>query len=193
MPRQLTLTALMGAAAVLLVALMGNPFYIVREGTQAVITRFGDPVSGAITEAGLHVKLPFIENVNRFDERLLEWDGDPNQIPTKDKRFIWIDTTARWRIVDPLKFLQSVGNEVGAQARLDDIIDAATRDVITEQPLIEIVRSSNRDLTRNMDDAAGEASALIKVESIREGRNALTREILSRARQKTPLYGIDLV
>ena len=192
MRKSLTFTLFFIFLAVLAV-LLGNPFYIVKEGTQAVITRFGEPVSGAITRTGLHVKLPFVEDINRFERRLLEWDGDPNQIPTKDKRFIWIDTTARWRIADPLKFLQTVGNEIGAQARLDDILDSATRDVITEQPLIEIIRSSNRELEQHLTEEGKEVSRLIKLQEIQHGRNALTREILARSQELTPIYGVELV
>lgn len=176
-----------------LLVLLGQPFYIVQEGTQVIITRFGEPVSGTISDAGIHAKTPFVDVVNRFDRRLLKWDGDPNQIPTKDKRFIWVDATARWKIVDPLKFLQSVGDELGAQSRLDDIIDATTRDVITEQPLIEIVRSSNRELTRNIIQEGTEDSELTKIERVELGRGALTREILSRAKEIIPRYGIELV
>jgi len=192
MKKSLTITLFLTILAILAV-LLGNPFYIIKEGTQAVITRFGEPVSGALTRTGLHVKLPFVEDVNRFERRLLEWDGDPNQIPTKDKRFIWIDTTARWRIADPLKFLQTVGNEIGAQARLDDILDSATRDVITEQPLIEIIRSSNRELEQHVTEEGKEVSRLIKLQEIQHGRNALTREILARSQQLTPIYGVELV
>ena len=193
MKRSLTFSLFFIVLAVLLI-LLGNPFYIVKEGTQAVITRFGEPVSGAITATGIHMKLPFVEDVNRFETRLLEWDGDPNQIPTKDKRFIWIDTTARWQITDPLKYLQTVGNEVGAQARLDNILDSSTRDVITEQPLIEIIRSSNRELAVSVISASGaEESQLIKLQKIKSGRNALTREILARSKEITPIYGVELV
>lgn len=192
--RALTLLLFAALTAALLVVL-GQPFYIVYEGTQAIITRFGEPVGEAVKDAGLHVKTPFIDVVNRFDKRLLDWDGDPNQIPTKDKRFIWVDTIARWRIVDPLKFLQSVTDESGAHARLDDIIDATVRDVITEQPLIEVVRSTNRELTRNLSDEGrgGEDAELNTAEKVNLGRQQLTREILNRARQYMPSYGIELV
>ena len=192
MPRTLAFFLFVVLAALLLIVL-GNPFYIVREGTQVVVTRFGEPVSGAITDTGLHVKAPFIDAVNRFDRRLLEWDGDPNQIPTKDKRFIYIDTMARWKIEDPLRFFQTVGNELGAQARLDDVIDSATRDVITERNLIEIVRSSNRLIELNLIEQADYEGDMDVREVIKLGREKLTREILERARTVTPKYGINLV
>lgn len=193
MPRA-AIAAILSGLVLLCLLFLGNPFFIVREGTQVVVTRFGEPVGGAISKAGLHMKTPFTDNVNRFEKRVLEWDGDPNQIPTKDKRFIWIDTTARWRIVDPLKFLQTVGDELGAQARLDDIIDSVTRDAITSQPLNEIVRSTNRDLTENiLEEESGEGSRLIRQEKVLYGRDRLTNDILTRAREMTPRYGIEIV
>ncbi len=192
MPRSAAL-ALIALFGIVIVALLGNPFYTVPEGRQAVITRFGEPVGGAVTKTGLHLRLPFVEQVHLFETRILEWDGDANQIPTKDKRFIWVDTTARWRILDPLKFLQTVGNESAAQARLDDIVDAITRDVISDQLLIEIVRSSNRELTQNLVQEGIVDSEMTKAEVIKTGRNELTREILSRASKMTPEYGIGLV
>lgn len=192
MPRT-SVIVLLGLIAVLFVALIGNPFYTVPEGRQAVITRFGEPVGGAVVKTGLHLRLPFIEQVHLFETRILEWDGDANQIPTKDKRFIWVDTTARWKIVDPLKYLQTVGNESGAQARLDDIVDATTRDVISDQLLIEIVRSSNRELSQNLIQEGVVDSELTKADVIKRGREELTREILSRSRKMTPEYGIELV
>jgi membrane protease subunit HflC len=185
---------LVAAAALLLLVVLGQPLYIVSEGTQAVITRFGEPIGRPIADAGLHAKVPFVDVVHRFEKRILEWDGDENEVPTKDKRFIWIDTTARWRIVDPLRFLQSVGDERGAHARLDDIIDAETRDVITEQPLVEVVRSSNRLLDEGVLEAmaAGDAD-LTQQEAVRFGRTQLTREILLRVEKQMPRYGIELV
>lgn len=179
--------------ALALLIVLGQPYYIVPEGTQVVITRFGKPVGGVMHAPGLHFKTPFIDVVNRFEKRLLEWDGDPNQIPTKDKRFIWVDATARWRIADPLKFLQSVSDERGAQARLDDIIDATTRDVITEQPLIEVVRSSNRELTKNIFQEGSEDTELSQVEKVELGREKLTRAILERSQAYMWRYGIELV
>ena len=97
--------------------------YRVSESEQAIITQFGDPVGDPVTEPGLHFKVPFIQRVNLFEKRFLEWDGNPNQVPTRDKRFIWVDTYARWRIVDPLLFFQRLRDERGAQSRLDDILD----------------------------------------------------------------------
>lgn len=168
---------------------LSSLFYTVDETQQVVITEFGDPVGKPITEAGLYMKTPFIQKVNSFDERLLTWDGKATQVPTSDKKYIWVDITARWKIVDALKFLQSVGNERSAQARLDDIIDSATRDQITAYPLYEIVRNSNREF----------AAAKISVEEreeigkVEKGRQAITRQILEEAAELTPQYGIELV
>ncbi len=192
MNRTLAMFVALGAALFLLV-ILGQPFFIVPAGTQAVITRFGQPVGAVVAKAGIHLKTPFVDAVNRFEKRLLEWDGDPNQIPTKDKRFIWVDATARWRIADPLKYLQSVGDERGAQTRLDDIIDATTRDVITEQLLIEVVRSSNRELTKNIRQEGTEDSELGQNETVKIGREKLTRTILERSREYMPRYGIELI
>lgn len=183
------------AVIVVIVAVMGAPFYTVQEWQQVVITEFGRPIGDPITTAGLHVKKPFIQQANYFDKRLLEWDGDPTQIPTKDKKFIWIDETARWRIVDPLLFLQSVANERGADARLDDLIASATRDVVTGHVLQEVIRSSNRLLEQPVEEVT-DLDDIVKsgeVDPISRGRNELTRMILERASELVPQYGIELV
>ncbi|NLI34858.1 MAG: protease modulator HflC, partial [Deltaproteobacteria bacterium] len=121
-----------------LLALSGT-FYTLEEGQQAVILQFGRPVGQPVTDAGLHLKLPFVQDVRRFEKRLLIWDGDPNQIPTKGREFIWVDTTARWRIADARKFLESVATEAGAQSRLNDIIDSVVRDQVSASELVELV------------------------------------------------------
>ncbi len=120
--------------------------YTVPQGWQAIVTQFGKPVGEPIAAAGLHFKTPFVQDVRYFEARVLDWDGEPNQIPTRDKRFIAVDTTARWRIADPLLFLQEVKDEIRAQTLLDDILDAATRDAVSGHNLIEAVRSSNRKM-----------------------------------------------
>lgn len=178
----------------LILFLSGNPFYILYEGKQAIITQFGKPIGKPIKKAGLHIKVPFIQKVTYFEKRILEWDGYPNQIPTKDKKYIWIDTTARWRITDPLKFYQSVNNERGAQTRLDDIIDAAVRDAVTSHNLIEIVRSSNRFI-QNLKDMQEKAEFIEEsaLEEIKVGRDKIREEILARAKELTPQYGIELI
>jgi len=131
---------------ILLVAFMvvGSSAYIVEETDQVIITQFGEPVGDPITEPGLKFKVPFVQTVNRFEKRFLEWDGYPNQVPTRDKRFIWVDTTARWHISDPLLFFQRLRDERGAQSRLDDILDGETRNAIAKHDLIDLIRTSNR-------------------------------------------------
>jgi len=167
--------------------------YTINETQQVVVTQFGEPIGDPITKPGLHFKIPFIQQANYFEKRILEWDGNPNQIPTKDKKYIWVDTTARWKIVDALKFLQSVSNENGAHARLDDIIDSATRDFITSHYLVEVVRNTNRILneSRENEDSSDQISA--EIEEINLGRDALTRGILHEAAKIVPQYGIELI
>jgi len=171
------------------IIVLSSALYVVDETQQVVITEFGQPVGKPITRAGLYIKKPFIQKVNYFDKRLLVWDGVPTQIPTRDKKYIWVDATARWRIVDPLKFLQSVGSERGAQARLDDIIDSATRDKITSYPLAEIVRNSNREFVTTEVFIQKEE----EITNIKKGREAISREILKEAAKLVPQYGIELI
>jgi len=169
--------------------ILSGSLYSINEGWQVVITQFGEPIGKPITQAGLYLKKPFIQKVNYFEKRLLTWDGSPTQIPTQDKKYIWVDTTARWKIVDALKFLQSVGNERTALARLDDIIDSVTRDQITSHLLYEIVRDSNREFTTTeLGIQAGEEMGEVKF-----GRNQITRLILEDAAKITPRYGMELV
>lgn len=179
-------------AILVIIGFLSGALYIVDETKQVVLTQFGKPVGKPVTTAGLHFKTPFIQVAHYFEKRLLDWDGDPNQIPTKDKKYIWVDTIARWKIVDPLKFLQSVGNEIGAHSRLDDIINSATRDAITSHLLVEAVRNSNRILeTENEgEDMIVTDEAL---ERIYVGRQQLTRAILDKAKVLAPQYGIEIM
>src|SRR6056297_2976884 len=126
------------------IIVLAQSIYIVKETEQVVVTQFGRPVGDAVTEPGLKIKTPFVQKANYFDKRYLEWDGDPNQIPTKEKKFIFVDTYARWRITDPLQFYRRLTNERGAQSRLDDILDGETRDRIAGNSLKEVVRNTNR-------------------------------------------------
>ena len=171
-------------------------FYIVREGEQAVITEFGRPIGEPINQAGLKMKTPFIQKIHRFERRILEWDGSPNQITTKDKRFIRLDTTARWRIKDALKFYQALGTEDSAQSRLDDIIDSAARDLVTGQLLIEVVRDSNRVIEMDLEeqDAEEGGGTAEPLESISVGREKVAKMILEKAQQGLPeKFGIELI
>ena len=162
-------------------------FFIVPEGKQAVITQFGRPVGKTITEAGLQFKTPFVQEVTFFDKKILLWDGDPNQIPTNDKTFVYLDVTARWRISDALVFLQAVGNETRAMTILDDIIDGTVRDLVNKNDLVEIIRSSDWD-----PEAMGFGSVSAD-EKIRYGRDKISAMIHDNASKITPQYGIELV
>jgi membrane protease subunit HflC len=183
--------------ALLVIILLFASTYVVREWEQVVITQFGDPVGDPVTEAGLHFKLPFVQAVNRFERRILVWDGEKGQVTTRDKRFIWVDTTARWRIVEPLTFLQAVRTERGAQTRLDDILDGATRDIISGHKLIEVVRLTNRVLDLPPEEegegTSFDASPDEGRERIEQGRNKLVEAILAKAHKKVPEYGIELI
>ena len=168
-----------------------SAIYTVSEVDQVIITRFGQPISDPITEPGLHFRTPFIDTVNRFEKRFLEWDGVPNQVPTRDRRFIFVDTYARWRITDPLRYLETLqGSEITAQSRLADILDGETRNAIARHDLIEIVRTSNR---QPAETAVGPEEEQETLESISTGRGEITREILNAATAAVSEYGIELL
>ena len=189
----LTVLAILIVVAFLVVS-SGAVLFQVPEWQQAIVVQFGRPVGDTITEPGLHVKVPFIQEVRRFDRRLLIWDGDPNQIPTKGREFIWVDTTARWRIADARKFLENVHNEEGAQSRLDDVIDSVVRDQVSGSDLAELVRSADWEVPDDavIEEAVGEQEEQLKKE-IRRGREEITRTVLAEARNVIPQYGIELV
>ena len=170
--------------------LLGQTAYMVSETEQVIITRLGEPVGEPVVEAGLHFKIPFVERINVFEKRFLEWDGNPNQVPTKDKRFIWVDTYARWRIVDPLLFFQRLRDERGAQSRLDDILDGETRNAVAQHDLIELVRSTNR----NPEDVPIESEEeSVILDTIAQGRQEITREILTTAAGRVVDLGIEIL
>lgn len=180
-----------GLAVLLVVVVMvlSGALFVVNEREQVIITQFGEPVGEPIVTPGLKVKLPLIQEVHRFDKRFLEWDGDPNELPTRDKRFIWVDTYARWRITDPLKYFQRLRDERGAQTRLDDILDGETRNVIASHNLVEVVRSSNR--TPEVDESSPEDTE--QFEPIKDGREKIRLEILSKAQARTGDLGIEIL
>lgn len=171
--------------------LLLNGAYTVDETQQVVITQFGQPIGEPIQKAGLYLKKPFVQEIHYFDKRILEWDGYPSEIPSKDKKFIWVDVTARWQIIDPLKFLQTMRHELNAQSRLDDIIDGVTRDFITRYEAPEIVRNTNRIL--EVEVGEGDISGEESFEKIETGRNTITRMILEQATKIVADYGIRLV
>lgn len=172
---------------------IGNAAFTVDETDQVVITQFGRSVGDAITSAGLHFKMPFIQKANSFKKNLLEWDGDPGQIPTLDKTYIWVDTFARWKIVDPLKFFETVNNETFALKKLDDIIDPATRNFITSHHLIEVVRNTNRDMDISEAGVTDETLREVVVKKIKMGRAEIARGIMEQASPKLAQFGIELV
>ena len=178
-------------AIVLGVAVLSSALYTVNETEQVVITQFGKPVGKPIATPGLKMKTPFVQTVHAFEKRFLEWDGDPNQIPTKDKRFIWVDSYARWRITDPLKFFQRLHDEQGAQSRLDDILDGETRNTIAKHELIDLVRSTNRPFVVAEDIA--ELGKQEAAEVVQFGRDKLTHEVLANARRRTGDLGIEIL
>ncbi len=190
-----------GAAAGLLVVggvLLFASAYTVDEAEQVVVRQFGKPVGDPVTEPGLHFRVPFVQDVRRFDKRILVWDGDPNQIPTRGREYISIETTARWKIVDALRLLESVRDEAGAQSRLDDIIDSVVRDKISSTELVEIVRSSDWEVSEEeLEKVKAMKSGDLQDDLTREvrmGRQKLTRNILAEASKGMPeKYGIELV
>jgi membrane protease subunit HflC len=180
---------LVGLGFIALLVLIDS-IYVVTEMNQVIITQFGEPIGGAVTKAGLHMKAPFVQKANYFEKRWLEWNGDPNQIPTKDKKYIWVDTYCRWRISNPLVFFQRVRDERGGQSRLDDVVDGETRNIIANHDLIEIVRSSNRKFELSEEAALLDLSGVIGVIEI--GRLKLSRLILENASKITSEFGVEL-
>lgn len=189
-----TTTVGLGVLLLAFVVAFSGTFYTLEEGKQAVIVQFGRPVGEPVTSAGLHIKIPMIQEVRLFETRLLAWDGDPNQIPTKGREFIWIDTTARWRIADAKTFLENVATEAGARSRLDDIIDSVVRDQVSRSELVDLVRSASwaTPQGQNLSDVPAEVQELLK-QKVTRGREEITRNILSEASKIMPQYGIELV
>ena len=185
------LLLVMGGIVVALLLGMAGALYVVDETQQVVITRFGEPVGDPIAEPGLHFKLPMVHKANFFDKRFLEWDGASNQLPTRDKRFIHVDTSARWRITDPLLFFQRLTDERGAQSRLDDILDGETRNTIANHDLIEVVRTSTRAFAASEDLGIAVDSDVFR--GILTGRDGLASEVLLAAQGRTADLGIEIL
>ncbi|MBT4791025.1 MAG: protease modulator HflC [Halobacteriovoraceae bacterium] len=195
-----------GLIIVAVLFVIGNSStYILTEGKQAIVTEFGKPIGEPITNAGIHFKKPFVHKVRFVDKRILNWDGYPNQIPTKDKKYIKVDTTARWRVVDALKFIQTVQNEQGAKARLDTILDGHTRDIISGHNLVEAVRNSDKILAKIEEKKAEIEAKKAKGEFILEeeiggeivsitvGREQLSQMIVEQADKELNALGIQLI
>ncbi len=179
-----------GLIALGILIVLSSALFVVDETQQVIITQFGEPVGEAVDEPGLHMKTPFIQEANYFDKRFLEWDGLANQVPTRDKRFIWVDTYARWRITDPLLFFQRLRDERGAQTRLDDILDGETRNAVARHNLVEVVRSSNRDPATIL---LGDDSETGILELVEIGREAITQEIHAAAQARANDLGIEIL
>lgn len=182
---------IIGFIVFLVLVIILNSAYIVDETQQVIITQFKRPVGGAITEPGLKFKIPFIQKAHFFEKRILEWDGDPNEIPTAGKEFIWVDSYARWKIVDPLAFFLRVQNENRAQQRLDAIVNSITRDQITANLLIDVVRNSNRTMAMTTEELQAELAS--KLEQVTVGREAITREILRLSSEQAADFGIEII
>ncbi len=177
-------------AIVFVLILVATAFiFTVSETEQVIVTQFGSP-KRIIKEAGLHFKLPFIEKVNALEKRILEWDGNPTQVPTLDKKYIWVDSFARWRITDPLVFFKTVKVEDSAHGRLDDIINGAVRNKISNHPLIEAVRTSDRPMSI-MTGIEGEATG--EVQKVEAGRDRIVEEVLAEAKQAATEFGIEII
>ncbi|AEJ19341.1 protease modulator HflC [Gracilinema caldarium] len=199
------ITFLVIIAVILIAVLVAGPFYTLNEGEQAVVVRLGQIIA-VQQDAGLHVKSPFLDDVIKYPKKIMSWDGEKQRIPTKENQFIWVDTIARWRISDPKKFYESIGNLESAYARLGDVIDSAVRTIIAENWLRETVRNSNiirenKGATENFevgsDQDAGQLSAFTRTdvtyEEVQKGRRKLAEEMLNLSRKLVPEYGIELI
>jgi membrane protease subunit HflC len=173
------------------IVLVYSAAYIVDETEQVLVTQFGRVVGKPVTTPGLKFKLPFFQVANFFPKNLLTWDGDPGQVPTKDKTYIWVDAFARWKIVDPIKYFQTVTNEIAAIERLDDLIDPAMRNLVTSYPLVESVRNTDRSMD-TFESVVDENRKRVQYK-INLGRDEITKRILKQASEKLTQFGIELV
>lgn len=174
---------------VVLLVVFSNAAFVVNEWEQVIITQFGQPVGDPIVTPGLKFKIPFVQKLHRFDKRFLEWEGDVAELPTRDKVFILVDGYARWRISDPLLFFQRLRNEMGAQSRLDDILDGETRNAIAKHALLQVIRSTNR--VPEVDESMPELT--VGLEEIAEGREAIRQQVLEAGQERTSDLGIEVL
>jgi len=204
------LTYLGSGVSFLVLMLIYSASFIVPEGNRAIVTQFGRPIAGAERSPGLNFKLPFVQDARFIDSRILSWDGSADKIPTRDKKYIWVDTTARWKIVDILKFMQTVTNEKKARSTLDTILDAATRDMVSKHNLVETVRNSNSIFDRiaeaekkraqlEKDSDPSVVAAIVEeevtgdIDKIEVGRERLSQMIKEKAEIKLEEFGIELI
>jgi len=182
------------ATAVLLALLLSSAAYVIDQAEQGIIVQFGEPVGDVVSDPGLHWKIPFIQEVRRYDKRLLAWDGAVTQIPTLGREFVLVDTTARWRIADPLQFLRSVRDEGGARTRLDDIIDSVARDIVSGTEFEEIVRSRDWSVDlKAIEDEVMSREDVDLLDKPKKGRERLEQDMLAAASERMPELGIELV
>jgi membrane protease subunit HflC len=172
-----------------------NALYVVGEVEQVILTQFGKPVGAPVTSAGLKLKVPFVQAVNPIDKRVLEWDGNPSDMPTKDKLYISVDLFARWRITDPLQYFLRLRDERSAQSRLDDILGSETRNAVAKHELIEIIRTTKdrvplRDALLTQAERELDMGALVPIQ---KGRKLVEQEIFSSAAEKVRVFGIELL
>lgn len=186
-----TTTAALVVAAVLLAVVGSNAFYTVDETERVIITQFGKPIGEVIDEAGLQIKTPFIQTVNRFEKRILVWDGSANDMPTKDKLYITVDTFGRWRIKDPLQYFLRLRDERSAQSRLEDILGSETRNAVAKHELIEIIRTS-KDRTPEVDPLLADVD-ISTLLPITKGRQSIESDIFDAASGKLAEFGIELL
>src|SRR5215207_2018845 len=172
-----------------------SALYTVSEVEQAIIKQFGKPVGAPVTTAGLKFKVPLIQEVNPIDKRVLEWDGNPSDMPTKDKLYISVDLFARWRITDPLQYFLRLRDERSAQSRLDDILGSETRNAVAKHELIEIIRTTKdrvplRDTLLTQAEREQEIGLLVPIQ---KGRKLVEQEIFAAAAEKIEVFGIELL
>ncbi|MBE7637788.1 protease modulator HflC [Sneathiella sp. P13V-1] len=189
--KQLVIIIFLGVGAYI----VASSVYTVSEVEQAIITQFGKPVGSPIVSAGLKFKIPFIQEVNPIDRRVLEWDGNPSDMPTKDKLYISVDLFARWRITDPLQYFLRLRDERSAQSRLDDILGSETRNAVAKHELIEVIRTTMdrvplRDTLLTDMEREQDIGSLVP---IRKGRKLVEQEVFAAAAKKVEVFGIELL
>jgi modulator of FtsH protease HflC len=179
--------------AAIAIAIAASSFYTVSEVEQVIVTQFGKPVGAPVTTAGLKIKIPFIQDVNPIDRRILEWDGNPSDMPTKDKLYIAVDLFARWRITDPLQYFLRLRDERSAQSRLDDILGSETRNAVAKHELIEIIRTTKDRVPLRDALLTNAEPGLGSLVPIQKGRKLVEREIFVAAAEKVRVFGIELL
>ena len=195
MNRQAVVGGLVAMGIFLAMVVAGSAIYTVNEREQVIITQFGEPKGSPVTTAGLKFKSPFIQKVNRIEKRILEWDGRANEMPTKDKTYIIVDTYGRWQITDPLKYFQRLRDERSALSRLDDILGSETRNTIAKHELIEVIRTTKDRVPQQADDIveADLTGTVGTLPAISRGRTVLEAEIFAKSREKLEEFGIELL